>query len=96
MVETGPPGLVIDNGDATAEIKKQAGTSNSRKLATGAVFPKAPTIPAIHIRSEKVRGTKEIWKAKSMIRKFVGIWPKEKDLVKWISSVWNIKGHYDL
>ena len=31
-----------------------------------------------------------------MIGKFVGIWPKEKDMVKWISSVWNPKGHYDL
>ena len=26
----------------------------------------------------------------------MGIWPKEKDLVKWINGVWNPKGHYDL
>ena len=31
-----------------------------------------------------------------MIKKFVGILPKEKDLIKWINSVCNPKGHYDL
>ena len=59
-------------------------------------MPKAPTIPSVQIRSEKVRGTIELWKEKALIGKFVGIWPKEKDLIKWISSVWNPKGHYDL
>ena len=38
----------------------------------------------------------ELWNEKALIGKFVGIWPKEKDLIKWISSVWNPKGHYDL
>ena len=38
----------------------------------------------------------ELWKEKALIGKFLGIWPKEKDLVKWISSIWNPKGHYDL
>ena len=26
----------------------------------------------------------------------MGIWPKEKDLIRWISEFWNPKGHYDL
>ena len=26
----------------------------------------------------------------------MGIWPKEKDLIKWINSMWNPKGHYNL
>ena len=36
------------------------------------------------------------WKEKSLIGKFVGVWPKEIDLVRWTSSVWNLIGHYDL
>ena len=50
----------------------------------------------IQIKSETVRGKIELWKEKALIGKFVGIWPKEKDLVKWINSLWNPKGHYDL
>ena len=96
MAEIGPLGLVVDSGAGSAETKKQASLSNNQKLGVGGCLPKAPTIPAIYIRSEKVRGTIELWKEKALIRKFVGIWPKEKDLVKWISSVWNPKGHYDL
>ena len=26
----------------------------------------------------------------------MGIWPKEKDPIKWINGVWNPKGHYNL
>ena len=50
----------------------------------------------IQIRSEAVRENIRTWKEKALIRKFVGIWPKEKDLVKWINGVWKPKGHYDL
>ena len=54
------------------------------------------SIPTIQIRYEVVKGKIESWKKKSLIGKFVGIWPKEKDLVKWNNGVWNPKGHYDL
>ena len=37
-----------------------------------------------------------MWKEKALIGKFVGIWPREKDLVRWIQSTWSPKGHYDL
>ena len=36
-----------------------------------------------------------MWKEKALIGKFVGIWLREKDLVRWIQSTWNPKGHYD-
>jgi hypothetical protein len=32
----------------------------------------------------------------TLIGKFLGLWPSEKDLVKWIQHWWNPKGHYDL
>ena len=70
--------------------------SAGRKSGTGGFLLKAPTIPIVHVCSEKVRGTIELWKEKALIGNFVGICPKEKDLIRWISGVWNPKGHYDL
>ena len=81
MVEMGPSGLVVYNGAGSAEMEKQAGLSNGQKPVVGGCFPKSPTIPAIYIILDKVRGTIELWKKKALIRKFVGICPKEKDLV---------------
>ena len=37
-----------------------------------------------------------MWKEKALIGKFVGVWPREKDMVRWIQSIWSPKGHYDL
>ena len=45
------------------------------------------SILTIQIRFEAVRGKIETWKEKALIGKFVWIWPKEKDLVKWINGV---------
>ena len=50
---------------------------------------KASTIPVIQMRSKTFRGKIELLKEKALIGKFVGIWLKEKDLVKWINNVWN-------
>ena len=36
------------------------------------------------------------WKEKSLIENFIGIWSKEKYLLRWIKATWNPKGHYDL
>jgi hypothetical protein len=32
----------------------------------------------------------------ALIGKFLGLWPYEKYLVKWIQHWWKPKGHYDL
>ena len=34
--------------------------------------------------------------AKGPDGKFVGVFPRERDLVHWIKSTWNPKGHYDI
>ena len=54
------------------------------------------SIPMIQIISEVVRENIGTWKEMAPIGKFVGIWPREKDLIKWINGVWKPKGHYDL
>ena len=43
-----------------------------------------------------MRGKIELWKENTLIEKFVGVSMKERDLVRWIKSVWNPKDHYDL
>ena len=32
----------------------------------------------------------------ALICKFIGIWPSEKELLKWIQTKWQPKGHIDL
>ena len=53
-------------------------------------------ILAIQVISGKVRERIELWKEKSLIGKFVGIWPSEKSLIWWINTTWKPQGHYDL
>lgn len=65
-------------------------------MGQGGCLPKTITIPAIQVISRNVRERVKLWKEKSLSRKFVGIWPHEKDLIRWIKSTWNPKGHYDL
>ena len=74
----------------------QPGSRKSKKAGLGGFLSKTTSILAIQIRSEPVRGKIESWKEKSLIGKFVGIWPKDKDLIKWINGVWNPKGHYNI
>ena len=50
----------------------------------------------LQIRSEKLREKVELWKDKALIGKFIGIWLKERDLIRWIKQTWNPKGHYDM
>ena len=33
---------------------------------------------------EVIREKIELWKEKALLGKFVGVWPKEKDMVRWI------------
>jgi hypothetical protein len=32
----------------------------------------------------------------ALVGKFLGLWPSERDLVKWIQYWWKRKGHYDI
>jgi hypothetical protein len=32
----------------------------------------------------------------ALVGKFLGLWPSEHDLIKWIQHWWKLKGHYDL
>ena len=60
-------------------------------MGQGGCLSRAMTILGIEIR-DKVK----TWKEKSLIGKFVGVWPRERNLVRWIQGTWKLKGHYDL
>jgi hypothetical protein len=32
----------------------------------------------------------------TLIGKFLGLWPSERCLIKWINTWWKLKGHFDL
>ena len=71
-------------------------TRLGKKAGLGGFLPNTTSIPATQIIFEAVRGNIESWKEKSLIGKFVGIWTKEKDLIKWINNMWNPKGQCNL
>lgn len=67
-----------------------------RGRGQGGCLPKATELPAIQVRSGKVRERIELWKEKALIGKFIGFWPKESDLIRWIKTIWKPRGHHDL
>ena len=91
-----PRGLGPEGGEMWNENKKKDGEGMKRKSGVGGCLSKTQSISTIQIRSEAIRGNIELWKETTLIGKFVGIWPKERDLVRWIQTAWNPKGHYDL
>ena len=73
------------------------GAREGKRSRVGGYLSKAQSIPSIQIRSKSIREKIEMSKEKALIGKFVGVWPREKDLVlRWIQSTWSPKGHYDL
>ena len=88
-----PGGSGVDNAGRDDE---RNGPSAGKRSGQGGCLPRAQKIPTVQIRSEAIHGKVEMWKEKTLIEKFVGVWPKEKDLVLWIQGTWRPKGHYDL
>ena len=60
------------------------GAGEGKRSEVGGCLLKAQSIPLIQIRSESIREKIEMWKEKALIGKFVGVWPREKYLVRWI------------
>lgn len=44
----------------------------------------------------KLEGYRSYMKDHSLIYKFVGVWPSEKKLTKWIQQKWQPQGHIEL
>jgi hypothetical protein len=68
----------------------------ARTWEPGKCIPQAPIALKYIINSPRIEDQKQYMRDFSLIGKFLGLWPSEKDLVKWIQHWWKPKGHYDL
>jgi hypothetical protein len=59
-------------------------------------IPQAPIAPKYVIKSARVGEHTQFMKDHALIGKNLGIWPLERDFMKWINHWWNLKGDYEL
>jgi hypothetical protein len=80
----------IDSG------KEPAPASASRPWLPGKCIPQAPHAPKYIVSSPRIEEQKQYMRDYALVGKFLGLWPSERDLVKWIQHWWKPKGHYEL
>jgi len=56
----------------------------SRNWVPSKCIPQAPTTPKYVIKSTRIREHMQFMKYHALIINFLGIWPLERDLIKWI------------
>jgi hypothetical protein len=61
----------------------------------GKCIPQAPQAPKYLISTPRIEEQKQYMRDYALIGKFLGLWPSERDLIKWIQHWWKPKGHYD-
>jgi hypothetical protein len=52
--------------------------------------------PKYIVNSPWIEEQKQYMRDHALIGKFLGLWPSERDLIKWIQYWWKPKGHYEL
>jgi hypothetical protein len=62
----------------------------------GKCIPQAPQAPKYIINSPRIEEQKQYMRDHALVGKFLGLWPSERDLIKWIQYWWKPKGHYEL
>ena len=48
------------------------------------------------IKTTRIGEHMQFMRDHALIGKFLGLWPSEKDLARWIKAWWNPKGDYEL
>ena len=95
----------ITSGDQTQRTSYSASSQQRSAPVLGAEWqakmkgqclPRAVKKPRFVIPATKLDEYRGYMKNHALICKFIGIWPSEKDLWKWIQSKWQPKGHIDL
>lgn len=96
---------IITSGDQT-QRPLNSGTAQQRNAPVlgaewqaklkGPCLPRAVKKPRFVIPASKLDEYREYMKNHALICKFIGVWPSEKDLLKWIQIKWQSKGHIDL
>jgi hypothetical protein len=68
----------------------------ARAWILGKHISQAPNVPRYVIRSNKIGEHTQFMRDHALIGKFLGLWPSERDLARWIKAWWNPKGYYEL
>jgi hypothetical protein len=81
------------------DMETEAGTSQPkqpRRWEPGKCIPQTEKPPRYLISSTRVGEHMQFMREHALIGKFLGLWPAERDLNKWIKHWWNPKGEYEL
>jgi hypothetical protein len=76
--------------------KRAAPTKASAPWTPGKCIPQAPQAPKYVVSSPRIEEQKQYMRDNALVGKFLGLWPSERDLIKWIHYWWKPRGHYDL
>jgi hypothetical protein len=71
-------------------------TTTSTPWMPGKCILQAPQAPKYIISSPRIEEKKQYMRDYALVGKFLGLWPSEHDLIKWIQYWWKPKGHYEL
>jgi hypothetical protein len=76
--------------------KETRPSSTTAPWLPGKCIPQAPQAPKYVISSPRIEEQKQYMRDYALVGKFLGLWPAERDLIKWIQYWWRPKGHYEL
>jgi hypothetical protein len=76
--------------------KKATSAKASAPWTPGKCIPQAPQAPKYVVSSPRIEEQKQYMRDNALVGKFLGLWPSERDLIKWIQYWWKPRGHYDL
>ena len=80
-------------------METEVGTSHPKALRgwePSKCIPQMEKTPRYLISSTKVGEHTQFMRKHALIGKFLGLWPTERDLNKWIKHWWNPKGDYEV
>jgi hypothetical protein len=70
--------------------------TTSTRWIPGKCIPQVPQSPKYIISSPGIEEQKQYMRDYALVGKFLGLWPSERDLIKWTQYWWKPKGHYEL
>jgi hypothetical protein len=76
--------------------KETLPSTTSTPWIPGKCISQALQAPKYVINSPSIEEQKQYMRDYALVGKFLGLWPSECDMIKWIQYWWKPKGHYEL
>jgi len=76
--------------------KEKTPSRASTPWLSGKCIPQVTQALKYVISSPRIEVQKQYMRDHALVGKFLGLWPSERDLIKWIQYWWKLRGHYDL